>query len=496
MELRLYQEEALNKVRAAFSRPKRRRRVILYSPTGSGKTEMAMAMIRGAIARGLRTVFIVNRIGLVQQASVRFAAAGIAHGIIQGDNTRDPQSPVLICSIQTVARRGLPADIGLIVIDEAHGTAGSVDYRRFIAQRNLVPMVGLTATPFSRGLGKTYQEVGGPLWDELVVAATIRELIEQRLLVDVDIYAPSTPDLSGVPVVAGDYHQAKLGEAVDKPDLIGDIVGHWHRYAQGRPTVCFATNIAHSQHIVEAFRADDIRAEHLDCYTPEEERAEILARSQSGETTVLSNVAILAEGWDNPACEVMILARPTKSLIRYIQMSGRILRPFEGKERGLILDHSGSAIELGYPTDDLPLELDTGAPRKPSGAPDADKPELVECASCHFIKPRTCHVCPKCGFAPQKQHEVTTGDGELIRLKRNGRNIPEAEMRQFLAEMTGYAEAKGYKRGYAYHQFNDKYGVFPKDVGICWADPRPLTDLGQGWLTHRAIKRRHTHAQG
>lgn len=455
-----------------------------------------MEMIRCAIVKGIRVAFVCNRIRLVLQASKRFAQAGIPHGIVQGDNSCNFNAPVLICSIQTVARRGLPTDIGLIVIDEAHATAGSIDYRRFIGQRNRLPMVGLTATPFARGLAKPFPEIGGPLWEELVVAATIRELVDLHFLVDLDIYAPSTPDLSGVHVVAGDYHERELGEAVDKPTLIGDIVENWFKYAANKPTVCFATNIAHSIHIVEQFRGAGVVAEHIDCYTPPDEQNAIMARVAAGETQVISNVAILAEGWDHPACSVMVLARPTKSLIRYIQMAGRVLRPFDGKDRALLLDHSGSSLELGYPTDDLPLILDDGSPRKPSTQDDNEKPELVECPKCHYVKPRKQHECPRCGFAPVRQSEVKTGDGTLTLVGRNGKkkNIPETEMRQFLGEMTGYAASKGFKRGWAYHQFEEKYGKFPQDLGICWADPKPISDLGRGWLTHAAIKRRHSHA--
>lgn len=99
------------------------------------------------------------------------------------------------------------------------------------------------------------------------------------------------------------------------------------RLSRGLPTVCFAANIAHLKHIVESFRAVGVAAEHADCYTSEEERIAILARVDSGETTIISNVGILCEGWDFPACRTLILARPTRSLVRYVQMAGRVLRP-------------------------------------------------------------------------------------------------------------------------------------------------------------------------
>jgi superfamily II DNA or RNA helicase len=164
-----------------------------------------------------------------------------------------------------------------------------------------------------------------------------------------------------------DYTDADVGRAANKPELVGDIVTHWLRLARGTPTVCFAANLAHSKHIVERFHAAGVSAEHIDCYTEEEERRAILARVETGETMVISNVRILAEGWDFPACRTLILARPTRSLIRYIQMAGRVLRPHASKERALILDHSGSVTRLGFPTEEFPLELDDGTPRDAKG---------------------------------------------------------------------------------------------------------------------------------
>lgn len=154
----------------------RNRRIFLYSPTGSGKTEMAFCMIEGALAKGRKVVFIANRKELVRQASRRLAAAGIHHGILQAENSHSLGAKVLVCSIDTVHRRGLPDDVGLIIVDEAHAVAGSVKYRELLFRYNNVPVVGLSATPFSPGLGKHYEQLGGPLFQELVEATTIREL--------------------------------------------------------------------------------------------------------------------------------------------------------------------------------------------------------------------------------------------------------------------------------------------------------------------------------
>ena len=351
-ELRPYQHEAEQAARIALAGGAKR--VVLYLPTGGGKTLTAISIIQKAVGKGRKVVFLANRKHLVGQTRKHLHRYGIGHGILQAENTCRLDASVLVASIDTVHVRGLPDDVGLLIIDECHGVAGSEKYRKLLATYNNVTVVGLTATPFAAGMAKHYPEIGGPLFEHLVIGATIKELIDSDYLVDCDIYAPSEPDLAKVRSSKGsdgllDYNQDDLEKATDKPELIGDILTHWRRLAAGKQTVVFACSISHSKHIVETFLAAGVSAEHIDYHADDDERKEILDRFARGVTTVLSNCTLLSEGWDCPACEVMILARPTRSLIRYIQMVGRVLRPSPetGKKMALLLDHSGSTARLG-----------------------------------------------------------------------------------------------------------------------------------------------------
>jgi superfamily II DNA or RNA helicase len=487
MELRPYQTGAIQDARAIVAAGKLR--LIIYAPTGAGKTVVGIELIRGARRRCKRVVFIVNRVSLVGQTSRRLHQAGIAHGILQGENTHGLDQPVVVCSIQTVARRGLP-DADVIVIDEAHAVAGSRDYRQVLFKNNALPVIGLTATPFSRGLGQPYDELGGePLFQSIVKAATIRELINLGFLVDCAIYAPAEPDLTGVRLTRNafgevDYSEKDLAGAVDKPSLVGDIVAHWRRLANDKPTVCFATNIAHSKHIAEAFSLAGVRADHIDAYTEEDERAAILKRVESGETKIICNVGILTEGWDFPACEVMILARPTRSLIRYVQMAGRILRPYPGKTKGIILDHSGSALQLGYPTDDLPLELCNGKPKHGKGI-DRKPAEPKKCSSCAYVKPPKVYVCPECGFAPERQSDVTTQDGNLVELERPRNKATRAEKQAVYSGLAYIAGQHGYRAGWVNHQYCAYFGVWPR--GLVAIPKQPTSELIR-WVKSRQIR--------
>jgi superfamily II DNA or RNA helicase len=159
----------------------------------------------------------------------------------------------------------------------------------------------------------------------------------------------------------------------------------------------------------------------------------------------------------------MICARPTRSLIRWIQMAGRILRPFDGKERAVILDHSGTSKNLGYPTDDLPLELDDGKP-KISGVHEKEEPLPKACPSCKFMKPAKVHKCPQCGFAPERQSRIEVGDGTLQKLDRKTRiaRATTEEKEQIYAEILGYCKERGMKAGFAYYACKDIFGSAPR----------------------------------
>lgn len=484
-DLREYQISSISDLRMSFVQ--RKKRVAMYLPTGAGKTVLAEAIIDMATSKGKRVAFICNRIELAAQTSRRFSEAGIRHGVLQGENTHSVHAPVMICSIQTLTKRKA-YEFDLIIIDECHGVPGSRAYLKLIYAMSNVPVVGLTATPFSKGMGRRHDALGGPLFEDLVVGATIKDLIAAGYLVDVDIYAPDAfqPDLSSVKVVAGDYEQTELAEAVDKPKLIGDIVSHWKKLGRGKPTIVFATNIAHSKHIVEQFCRAGVKAEHVDYLATDEERTDILNRVRSGKTTIISNAAMLAEGLDIPQLEVMILARPTKSLVRYIQQAGRILRPYPGKQKALILDHSGTCAKLGFPTDDLPLELDDGKPKQAGEAKKHEKEPSV-CTSCGYLKAPGVHECPSCGFAPQRRSDVVVEDGELKPLSRKDRlSLSMADKQAIYSALIGWVEAKGRSPGWAYHLYAEMMGANVSNMLA--KDSGPMVESVAKWLQHRNIR--------
>lgn len=488
MQLREYQHATLDVVRADFRSGMKR--VVLYAPTGSGKSEMAIEMARLTIARGGRVAFIVNRKALVEQAVRRFGQSGSFDiGIVQAGNTCNTKADVLVCSLQTLEswdKYGMakPFDgVRLFIIDEAHEVIGRKSCVDLMRKYSACHFIGLSATPFTKGMGRFDKDMDGAIFEGIAKATTIRELIDLGFLVDCDIYAPEKyqPDLSSVSISVGDFNERELGEAMDKQPLIGGIVEQWEKIAKGKPTIVFATSIAHSQHITEQFCAAGYPAEHIDCNTLDDVRQGIIDRLQSGQTKVISNVQVLSVGWDCPIAECMVLARPTRSLALYIQMVGRVLRPFHGKDRAVILDHSDTCTKLGFPTDDLPLELDDGK-RKAKTAEAHEKPLPKACPGCGIVKPAG--KCPRCGFEAKHQaKEVEHEAGDLAKMERK----PKATMidkQDFYSELLGFAGLKGKNQRWVDGFYKGKFGVWPRGMRDIHKTPSVETI---GWIKSRQI---------
>jgi DNA repair protein RadD len=463
--LRPYQSEVVEAVEQII--PRTIARVLLVAPTGSGKTVIASEVIKRAVERYKRVLFLAHRREIILQTSRKLTAHGVRHGVIMAGIEPRPMEPVQVASIDTLLVRGIrskamelpPAD--LIVFDEAHRSRGRTR-EHLISLYPDAMLLGMTATP-CRGDGRGL----GNLFDTMVETPQVAELIKQGHLVPSRVYAPIDPDLRGVRTEKGDYVIGQLATRMNTDALVGDIVEHWLKYGESRRTVAFAVDIAHSVHIRDEFLHAGVRAEHLDGSTPIAERDAILARLEAGETQVVSNCMVLTEGWDMPEVGCCILARPTRQMGLYRQMIGRVLRPADGKADAVILDHSGAVFRHGLPEDHVEWTLKTDqraqnpthAARKAGAAP-----ALRECPSCHTIM-CTPPPCIHCDWMPKPRGRgVDFADGELGLVVNGEAQAPqysEGDCVTFFQQLRAVQQMRGYKHGWAAHKFKDKFGRFP-----------------------------------
>jgi DNA repair protein RadD len=387
-DLRPYQAEAIARIEQALARGVRR--ILLQAATGSGKTRIASTIATRARAQCRRVLFVVPAVELVDQTVERFFRGGLDDvGVIQASHWMTNYSkPVQVASVQTLMRRELPrAD--LVFIDEAHRWYDF--YRRWFLDPRWsdVPFIGLSATPWTKGLGAYYRE--------LIVAATTRQLIDAGYLSPFRVFAPAHPDLKGVRTVGGDFHEGDLGDAMDRQPLVADIVETWRKHGVGRPSLCFAVNRAHAQHIVQRFEESGVRAGYIDCNTQSNERTDIRRKFALGQYEVVVNVGVLTLGvdWD---VRCIILARPTKSEMLFVQIIGRGLRLGEGKDHCLILDHSDTTLRLGFVTDIHHETLDYGKTRASHKRDSIKLPK--ECSNCACLRPVSTPTCPNWATRP------------------------------------------------------------------------------------------------
>jgi len=481
MQLRDYQQTAIERLKQALLQGSRR--PVVQAPTGAGKTVIAAAIVNMARQKDKRVLFCVPALSLIDQTVDRFRANGIFDiAVMQGQHElTDYRQPVQVCSIQTLARRKIP-QADLVIIDECHVMFKLYDTWMNDPEWKNVPFIGLTATPWAKGMGAPGR------WDDLIIGTTTEELIELKHLSDFKCYAPAHPDLSGVKTKLGDYEIKGLGEAMDKGQLVADIVSTWLERGENRPTICFAVNRLHAKHIETQFKEADVTVGYMDAFTDLADRADIVEQFARGEIKVICNVGVLTTGFDADV-RCIILARPTKSEILYTQMIGRGLRTADGKDHCLILDHSDTTLRLGFVTDIYKSELHDGSANKATIERKAPLPK--ECDQCHFLKPPKSIKCPACGFQPTPQNKVEAQDGELYELGRDkiskpNRIEPESQQRWY-SELICYAELMGYKSGWASYAYKDKFGRFPERLLVQVPAPMVSPEVS-GWIKHRNIR--------
>ena len=406
--LREYQEQAVAGLRSAIARG--RKNIVLCSPTGSGKTLIGSYLMNEARRKGKRALFLVDRLSLLDQTSETLDRYGIPHGVIQGGHWRyRPYEFIQVCSQQTLARREWP-EADLIIVDEAHTVTETVKKR--ISKRDTVT-IGLTATPFTKGLGKIY--------DELVNVTTTDWLIEQGFLSKFRIFAPSQPDMEGVKVVAGEWDEKETSKRA--LEVVGDCVAEYLKHGAGRKFICSAVDTAHVEELHRQFVAAGVMTATYTYKVTDIERQDIVREFRKPDSYIrgLITVTAASKGFDVPDIGVVIMARPLrKSLAEHIQFFGRGLRSADGKEECLVLDHSGNSERFwddwtGFFASGA-LELDDGRPKQKPKQKEVDPEDAMrKCPQCsHLHMPRP--FCPSCGHEYPRREAVKHTPGTLSEL--------------------------------------------------------------------------------
>lgn len=428
MPLRPYQESALDSVRTELRHG--RRRVMLCLPTGGGKTWCAGYMIKAAMEKGSRCIFVVDREVLLYQTGDRLKEMGIPHGFIKAGEPTRMQYPVQVASAQTLENRDwwrLPSDnspdFDLMVIDEAHSRRKLTE--QYVLATN-IPTVGLSATPMTRGLGESKPTPRGdePVWQSIVNACSTNALIADGHLVPIRAWICTEIDTQGLKVNNGEWSDSEVASRA--LPITGDIVSEWvagtnKHFGGPVPTIVFSATVAHGEELCRQFSQlgydfDQISYRDRD---PQERREKIKAL-KDGHLHGLVSCEALAKGFDETSIKCVVMARPYRSSVAsVIQALGRGMRSHPDKTWALLNDHSGNRIRFAQEIETFWEQgwsvLDAGK-KRPGKSLARKEDRSRKCRGCGFVVPEDAHQCPACGLArTPRRSTVETRPGKMVK---------------------------------------------------------------------------------
>lgn len=376
--LRPYQSDALSNVFSAWrdaGQPASNRNalggdlsaVCLVSPTGSGKTRMGVEIAKKAKAKGHRVLWIAHRRELIKQAKETLEKGG-APG-------------VLVESIQTLLATNERPEVDLLVVDECHHIVAD-EWKKLVDHYSYARILGLTATPT-----RLDQVPLGVTFGSMVAAANYSDLLASGYLVDCTVFAPARPKDKG---------------------LAMEPVEAYRKYAAGKCGFVYVRTKSEAKELAESFNYHGISAATITDSTPKKERKELIELLAVGELKILVNIYTLTEGVDIPRAEFVMLARKCSHISMFLQIVGRVLRPFENKDRAYVIDLVGSMKLHGFPTENRSWDI-------MQGKPDRGEVALVgrECPQClgYFMRSR---ICPECGYDFSEESNSSEHDSDRI----------------------------------------------------------------------------------
>lgn len=415
MSLRDYQNNIKNRIVQTTASP-----VLAVLPTGGGKSRTAAYI--NLTARGRRLI-VAHRQELVCQLSYALAQVGAWHQVIAPDSVISyvagyqssrlrqayviPGAPSLVAGIDTILRREIDlSDVTLWQIDEGHHVLPTNKWGALMQMMPSAFGIGWTATPHRtdrRGLGEIYRS--------MIEGPTTRQLCGMGYLSPIRVFAPPPAiarDLISVSAKTGEFTQQGLATAMRMSPIVGDVVREYQRLAYGQPGLVFAANAEMAEKHLEAFKRNGIPSELITWKTSGEQRDGCLERLASGRTWIIVNIDMFGEGTDVPEVRYIGCARATESLSLWRQMCGRVMRPAQGKDFGIICDHVGNTLRHGMPDCDYGWSLEGRRKNENSGS----QIRVTTCGACFFAFDGGEKMCPYCGWVPEPRQAISPAEVE------------------------------------------------------------------------------------
>lgn len=436
-ELYDYQEDLIKRARESFINGYRAPCIV--SPCGSGKSVVIAEIARKTTLKGNQVLFLVHRKELIDQIKSTFETHGVDMRF------------VVFGMVQTIVRKlGKIRKPKLIITDENHHSLAS-SYKKIYEYYSDVQRIGFTATPVRlNGSGL------GDVNDLLIEGVSVKWLIENKRLTPFKYYAPALIDTSVLKMNSmSEFSKGSIDKALEQKAIYGDVIKHYKKLAEGEQAIVYCHSIESSEKTRDLFIESGYQAAHIDGKTNKQERDSIIEKFRNHDIKILTNVDLIGEGFDVPDCSTVIMLRPTKSLSLFIQQAMRGMR-YKPNKISTIIDHVGNVNEHGLP--DMPRQWSLASKKSRKKE---DVIPIKECPNCFgTYASEVGNICPYCGHEIPKEERSanleTVESAELQEIKINldtGKYAAmEPEEAESVSDLYKMADAKGYKKGWAFFQ--------------------------------------------
>ena len=404
-------------------------RFLLEDFTVTHNTRCGLELVIRAYERGRRSLFLVDGIDLLDQTSERFLEAGLPHAVFGGGPARSvtldfepadrPRDNLIqLWMKQTLAKRGWPPGVDLVIDDEMHVR---FQYLQHTLRALACPVVGLTATAMVRGLGNL-DNTGVPYYESVYQPVTTNQLFAAHRLAPFVTRPCIEINTDGLPLIAGEWGARDIQQRGRR--IIGDIVSTWveqtDRWFGGPvPTLAFTASIAHGEEICAAFQRNGIDARQVTAHDERSDRRDTMDAFRRGDFPIACSVSALGKGVDLPNVMCLIMARPfNRAFAALIQMIGRLLRTEPSGRTKLLLDFSSNMEWFWHDITDFfengVTQLDDSRwtqVRRP-----ARKPPDTTCRGCGYLYPPGADTCLVCGRVRKRKNEITTVPGTVVEI--------------------------------------------------------------------------------
>jgi superfamily II DNA or RNA helicase len=469
INLRPFQQRGVQGLRSLFPTKKK---LVLCSPTGSGKTFTACEIVRLAREKKNTCCILVHREELLKQFNESLGKFGMFPELIYS-GSKFEYSNLYLGMAETFYRRldkpecKFLEDIDLLIFDEAHSSI----YYKIIERFNGKFMIGLTATPQASAAARPMNEY----YDDIVELAKTTDLIKDGFLVDARTFSiPLQEEKKLLKKKGADFSEESQLEFFHTPKVFEGDLDNYRSICEGKKFIIYAVNVSHSIECANKFTKAGYPCKHLDGNTPKGERDLILSQLKKGEILGISNFGIVTAGFDEDSIECIIQNFATSELSKHIQTAGRGARPRDGKHEFFIIDMGANYSRHGRWNSDrdwIDIFRNPNSKEERDRQKTEDKSNLM-CETCGFILSIKDEICPHCNtniqsMLKEKLKDLTGVKAKEIREELKSR-VPPRLRKSFSSmspsELMEYADLIGYKKSWAFKQLELRQKTFVRKI--------------------------------